>query len=163
MKKTYAKILSPTSISTTPPKSAIVDGKLIVGKLPEDYLASIEFYPYEEQSQPEVQTGYHLEERYEHIDGKTVKTWVQVEDPPVVEPTKVYSKVKILLAAQEAGFIDPLIDFIESNRTIEYIWNASNTIEDNELLSQYIESIGTALGKTEKEIFTFLNTYCLAD
>jgi len=159
----YAKILSPTSISTTPPKSAIINGKLIIGQLPKDYLASIQFYPYEEQPQPDVQEGYHLEPRYEHIEGKTVKTWTEVQDTPIVEPTNLYSKLKILLASQQAGFDDELIAFFDAEPKVKMIWDASNVIEDNELLEKYLPIIGQALNKTPEEIKTFLNENCVVD
>ena len=83
-------------------------------------------------------------------------------DGPVQGPTQ-YSKLKILLAAQNAGFADALIGFIEGNKMVELIWNASNTIEDNALLGQYISAISQAIGKTEEEIKAFLDEYCIAD
>lgn len=77
-------------------------------------------------------------------------------------PTQ-YSKLKILVAARDAGFIGDLISFIEGDKTVEFIWNASNVIEDNELLSDYMPSIAQALGKSESNIRAFLETYCVAD
>lgn len=76
---------------------------------------------------------------------------------------KQYSKVKILLAAQEAGFVESLIEFIESDKTIEFIWNASNVIEDNELLANYMPVIGQVLGKNEEQVRAFLDENCLVD
>lgn len=100
----------------------------------------------------------------------TNRTYVET-DIPVDKPIKEYlndgpiqySKVKILLAARDAGFVDSLIGLIESNKTLEYIWNASNVIEDNELLADYLPLIGIALGKTESEIRTFLDDNCVVD
>ena len=93
-----------------------------------------------------------------------VQYWVSVEDPPAPpEPTKVYSKLKILMAADEAGFADALMDMIEADRKTKYIWDASNTIEDNALLQSYLPGIAQALGKTERELKAFLDTYCIAD
>lgn len=94
--------------------------------------------------------------------GRTyVETDIPVETKP--EGPAQYSKVKILLAAQEAGFITDLISFIESDKTIEYIWNASNVIEDNALLANYLPSIAEALNKTAEEIKAFLDENCIAD
>lgn len=93
-----------------------------------------------------------------------VQYWVSVEDPLAPpEPTKVYSKLKILMAADEAGFADALMDMIEADRKTKYIWDASNTIEDNALLQAYLPGIAEALGKTERELKAFLDTYCIAD
>ena len=83
--------------------------------------------------------------------------------PEYIGGPKQYSKVKIILAAQEAGFVEQLIGFIESDKTIEFIWNASNVIEDNELLANYLPSIATALGKTEEAVKAFLDQFCVAD
>lgn len=91
------------------------------------------------------------------------ETDIPVENSYIPKGPKQYSKLKILMAAREAGFVDLLIGFIESDKSIEYIWNASNVIEDNELLAAYISAIGTALGKTEQEVRAFLDAYCVAD
>ena len=110
--------------------------------------------------------GHHYEKRYSPPDSNDliVQYWISVEDPPAPPPpAKVYSKLKILMAAEEAGFSDQLIDMLESDRKISYIWNASNTIEDNALLRAYVPDIATALGKTEQEIMAFLDEYCQVD
>lgn len=83
-------------------------------------------------------------------------------DSPVQRPTQ-YSKLKILMCAQKAGFDQALIGFIEGNKTVELIWNASNTIEDNELLENYIAAVSAAIGKSEEEIRAFLDENCIAD
>lgn len=90
-----------------------------------------------------------------------VETTIPVDEKP--EGPTQYSKLKILMAAQEAGFADALIGFIEGNKMVELIWNASNTIEDNALLANYISDIAQALGKTEAEVKAFLNEHCIAD
>lgn len=93
-----------------------------------------------------------------------VQYWVSVENPPAPpEPIKVYSKLKILMAADEAGFADALMDMIEADRKTKYIWDASNTIEDNALLQAYLPGIAQALGKTERELKAFLDQYCVAE
>lgn len=90
-----------------------------------------------------------------------VETTIPVDEKPK-GPTQ-YSKLKILMVAQEAGFADALIGFIEGNKMVELIWNASNTIEDNALLANYISDIAQALGKTEAEVKAFLDEHCIAD
>lgn len=81
----------------------------------------------------------------------------------VVSQPKSYSKLKILLAAQQAGMDTAFIGLLESNTTLKYIWDASNTIEDNELLDQYLPTIGQAIEKTPDEIKAFLDENCVAD
>lgn len=90
-----------------------------------------------------------------------VETDIPVETKP--EGPVQYSKVKILLAAQEAGFATDLITLIKSDPMLECIWNASNVIEDNELLAGYLPLIGAALGKTKSEIRAFLDDNCIVD
>jgi len=90
-----------------------------------------------------------------------VETDIPVETKP--EGPAQYSKVKILLAAQEAGFATDLIALIKSDPMLECIWNASNVIEDNALLAQYLPIIATALNKSEQEVKVFLDDYCIAD
>lgn len=93
------------------------------------------------------------------------RTYVETDipvDSALQGPTQ-YSKLKILMAAQEAGFAEALIGFIESNKTIEYIWNASNVIEDNALLAAYLPAIAQALDRDEAAVKAFLDAYCIVD
>lgn len=90
-------------------------------------------------------SGGHIEERYTALP----------ENP------KLYSKLKILLAAQNAGMGDAFVALLQSNVMLKLIWDASNVIEDNELFEQYLPDIATALGKTEEEIRSFLDENCV--
>lgn len=163
----YAQYISETQINTTLPKKGCdAQGRLVIGNLINrpDVLALLKFYPLVEEPHQDPQDGYHLEPRYREDDNTVVKYYIEVEDPPAPpEPTKVYSKLKILMAADEAGFADALMDMIEADRKTKYIWDASNTIEDNELLESYLPSISESLGKTEEEIKAFLDEHCIAD
>lgn len=164
----YAQYISETQINTTLPKKGYDEqGRLVVGDLRNrpDVLALMKFYPLIEEPVPsEIVDGHHYEMRYRQEDSTVIKYWISVEDPPAPpEPAKSYSKIKILLAAQNAGFIDSLVEFIESDKTVELIWNASNTIENNELFKQYLPLISQSLGKTESEVLAFLDEYCVAD
>lgn len=164
MTQIYVKVLSETNISTDVPKTAIIDGKFACGRLPESYLNSIGFYRLVEQDPPEVvEDGYHLEKRYAVVENEAVQSWVAVENDPETEPVKQYSKLKILLAAQNAGMGDAFIGLLQSNLTLKLIWDASNTIEDNELLDQYLPSIAEALEKTPEELKAFLDANCAVD
>lgn len=164
----YAKFISETTINTTIPKSGHdAQGRLVTGNLLNrpDVLALSGYYPVFEEEMPSEQIeGYHYEKRYYPPENnQIVQHWVSVEDPPAPpEPVKVYSKLKILLAADQAGIADPLMDFIESDRKLKYIWDASNTIEDNALLQAYIPTIASVLSKTEQEVYAFLDN-CIAD
>ena len=168
MKQEYAKYINETTLNYYIPTSLDYNGVHYIGDLTRypEVLSAFNIFPIENADQDAVvpEQGYHIEERYALSNYTIIRSYVSVADPPAPpEPTKVYSKLKILMAAKQAGFLDPLIDLIESDREISYIWNASNTIEDNELLSAYIPAIGQALSKTESEIREFLNENCISD
>lgn len=42
----YAKIINEYTIDLDVPKKAVIDGSLVTGELPGDYLKSIGFYPF---------------------------------------------------------------------------------------------------------------------
>lgn len=163
----YARYISETRIDTSIPKKGYdAQGNLVIGNLLNrpDVLALLRVYPLTEEPHQDPQEGYHLEARYREGDNSVVMYYVEVENPPAPpEPVKVYSKLKILIAADEAGFADQLMDMIESDRKTKYIWDASNTIEDNELLATYLPSVAEAIGKTEEEVKAFLDEHCVAD
>ena len=100
---------------------------------------------------------------YDPEDAHREYTETNIPVDEVPEGPTQYSKLKILMAARTAGFIDALIAFIESDKTVEYIWNASNVIEDNELLAAYIPAIAQALGKEETAVKAFLDENCTAE
>lgn len=163
---THARLLSETAIDRNEPRSAVVGDRLLRGQLPVDVLASLGYYPVDESTQPTVPaTGFHNEPRYAYDNPSSpssiVRTWAEVEDPPA--PPAVYSKLKILLAAREAGFLTALISMIEADPETKWIWDASNTIEDNELLAAYLPDIAQALGRTTAELKAFLDENCLAE
>ena len=108
----------------------------------------------------ELPSANYYETLYEVSEDGT-KLFQSFYVPP--QAPRTFSKLKILKAAKTADFLTQLISFIESNLEISYIWNASNVIEDNEMFYEYLPSIATALNKTEEEVLSFLNTYCIAD
>lgn len=166
----YAKYISETTIDTNIPKHGRdAHGRLVTGDLTNrpDVLALLDYYPVVEAEIPSEQIeGYHYEKRYAPPDSndEIVQYWVSIEDPPAPpEPVKVYSKLKILMAADQAGLADPLMDLIESDRKLKYIWDASNTVEDNAILKAYMPQVASALSKTANEVYAFLDAYCTAD
>lgn len=104
---TYAHIITPSSISTTPPRSAIINGAQVVGELPEPYLNSQGWYRLETTPAPETQDGYHAEPRYtydsEEAPTRILQTWEVVQDPP--PPPRVFSKLKMKGAIATAGLL----------------------------------------------------------
>lgn len=128
------------------------------GEYTDEVLRKMKFYPIETigENTGNCRMSYTLvdDEKGGHMEERFI--------PMPKEPSK-YSKLKILLAAQQAGMDTAFIGLLESNTTLKYIWDASNTIEDNELLDQYLPTIGQAIGKTPDEIKAFLDENCIAD
>ena len=163
----YARIIDEFTIDTVVPREAYdSQGRLVVGDLTTkpELLKTLDFYPLEE-AHDVIPDGYHAVMHYtfDSQNEKIVQTAEMVKDPD--PPPASYSKLKILMAAQTADppFINTLISFLESSPTIKYIWDASNTIEDNELLGQYLPDVAQALGKTVDEVKAFLDSNCVAD
>ena len=130
------------------------------GEYTDEVLRKLKFYPIETIGENtgncrvsytlvNDENGGHIEETYT-IDESSVQV-------------AQYSKLKILLAAQQAGFIEALVQFLNADLATKMIWDASNVIEDNELLAAYIPSIAEALNKTPEEIKTFLDENCIAE
>ena len=65
---TYAKLINESTIDINPPRRAIIDGHVVTGELPLDYLMSIGFYLLEKIDKPEYdppEENCHWESRYE--------------------------------------------------------------------------------------------------
>lgn len=98
----YAKLLSPTSVSFAVPKSAKIDGKMVMGTLPKDYLNSIGFYEFVEVPMPEPEEGYHYELRYEQQFDIIVEVWTKVVNPePPPAPVRCWTPLSIKRACKE--------------------------------------------------------------
>ena len=80
----YAKFISETSVNLNPPRSATINGRVVTGELPADYLATLDFLPFSAEPFPseDAPDGKHWEARYA-TDGATVtESWIAVENPP---------------------------------------------------------------------------------
>lgn len=163
----YARYIDECTIDEDVPREAYDPlGRLVVGDLTTkpELLVQFNFFPLIESEEPEAQEGCHVEKRYAPGENQVIQTWVQVQDPiPPSPPPTQYSKLKILLEAQNAGMGEAFVGLLQSNSMLKMIWDASNTIEDNELLDQYLPSIAEALGKTTDEIKAFLDENCAVD
>lgn len=163
----YARYIDEYTIDEDVPREAYDSlGRLVVGDLTTkpELLVQFNFFPLIESEEPEAQEGCHVEKRYAPGENQVIQTWVQVQDPiPPPPPPTQYSKLKILLAAQNADMADAFVEVLQSNTMLKLIWDASNTIEDNSLLDQYLPDIATALERTPEQLKQFLDDYCIAD
>lgn len=160
----YARYIDEYTIDEDVPREAYDSlGRLVVGDLTTkpELLAPLQFFPLVESEEPAADEGCHVEKRYAPGENQVIQTWVQVQDP--ISPPTQYSKLKILLAAQNAGMGEVFVGLLQSNATLKLIWDASNVIEDNELLDQYLPDIATALDRTTDEIKAFLEENCVVD
>lgn len=163
----YAKYIDEFTIDENVPREAYDSlGRLVVGDLTTkpELLVQFNFFPLIESEEPEAHEGCHVEKRYAPGENQVIQTWVQVQDPlPPEPPPTQYSKLKILLAAQNAGMGEAFVSILQSNSMLKLIWDASNTIEDNSLLDQYLPDIAEALDKTPEELKAFLDANCVVD
>ena len=163
----YVKYINEFTIDENVPREAYDTlGRLVVGDLTTkpELLVQFEFFPLIESEEPEAEEGCHVEKRYAPGENQVIQTWVQIQDPvPPEPPPTQYSKLKILLSLQDTGMGEDFVNLLQSNIMLKMIWDASNTIEDNELLDQYLPTIGQAIGKTPEEIKAFLDENCTID
>lgn len=154
MNNRYGKFLTETTTDTT---------EVVTTTSNEIYTDSVlraqNFYPIISDEEPP--TARLWESRFTLVnddDGGHIE-----EKYVVLQEIKSYSKLKILMAAQQSEMLSAFINLLETNTMLKLIWDASNTIEDNELLDQYLPTIGQAIGKTQEEIKEFLDDNCVVD
>lgn len=133
----YAHLISATSISTNPPREAVIDGAQVVGELPESYLNSIGWYRLEETPAPEPREGYHFEARYAYDSAeaptRVVRSWAEVQDPP--PPPRVFSKLKLKGAIATAGLL-PAFKEMLSGMEVAPGYTAKEAFDDAVNLSE---------------------------
>lgn len=161
----YAHLISQTTISTNPPRQAVIDGRYVTGELPEPYLNSLGWYRLDELPGPNPRDGYHLEPRYAYDSDETptaiVQSWVEVEDPPA--PPRVFSKLKIIEKADELGLATELIEMLRGNALLYEKWSAAvNLREDNASFASGLALVKQATGLTDEQIAGILDA-CVAD
>ena len=162
---TYAKLISATQIDRNAPRSAVINGALVVGQLPEPYLNSQGWYRLETTPAPDTQDCYHAEARYAYDSDEAptaiVQSCVEVEDPP--PPPRVFSKLKIIEKADEIGLATELIEMLRGNALLYEKWSAAvNLREDNASFASGLALVKTATGLTDEQIAGILDA-CVAD
>lgn len=147
----YAKLVSETEIDANPPRYAVIDGNAVCGELPADYLATLGFLPYDEKQMPEPVAGYHFEARYAVQDGRVVRNWAQVQDPP--PGPRSLSKVKLMRALKARSLWLSVKAFIEASEDYADEWALSTTLdEDNALIVSAVAALKVSLGLTDGQV-----------
>ncbi len=158
----YAHLINPTTISTNPPRSAIIDGRSVTGELPEAYLNSQNWYRLDELPGPNPRDGYHLEPRYAYDDAesptKIVQSWVEVEDPP--PPPRVFSKLKLKMALAQARLLQQFLAVLQGVELVEgsgymasdAFADAVNLSEANDGFKAAVKAAKDNLGLTDEEV-----------
>lgn len=133
----YAHLINQTTISTNPPRSAIIDGRSVTGELPEAYYNSQKWYRLTETPAPETQDGYHAEPRYaydsEEAPTTIVQSWEVVQDAP--PPPRVFSKLKLKGAIATAGLL-PAFKEMLSGMEVAPGYTAKEAFDDAVNLSE---------------------------
>ena len=158
----YAHLISQTTISTNPPRSAVIDGAQVVGDLPEPYLNSQGWYRLETTPAPEAQDGYHAEPRYAYDNDEAptriVQSWEVVQDAP--PPPRVFSKLKLKMALAQAGLLQQFLAVLQGVELIEgsgymasdAFADAVNLSEANDGFKAAVKAAKDALGVTDKDV-----------
>lgn len=162
---TYAYLINQTTISTNPPRRAMIDGRAVAGELPAEYLATLGYYPLDESAPaPSPRDGYHAEPRYTYDDAETptciVQSWAEVQDPPPAP--RVFSKLKLELKLLDEGLLSAVDAFIDSQTItgasgstmpMRRAYDTAITFrEDNVLFKPTLEAVRTSLGITPEKV-----------
>lgn len=160
----YAKLITPSSISTNPPREATIDGAQVVGELPEPYLNSQGWYRLETTPAPETQDGYHAEARYAYDSAETptriVQSWEVVQDPP--PPPRTISKFKLKLAIAQAGLLSQFTSLLSQVEVAPgYMGDAAfadavTLDEDNPKFAAAVQLVKQQFGLTDEQVEAIL-------
>lgn len=154
----FARIIDQTRIDTDTPRSAIIDGALVVGDLPETYLASIGWYRLAETPAPAPREGYHFEARFAYDSDETptviVQTWEEVADPP--PPPRSLSKRRLYRALSAAGIWEPVKVYMESVGAWTDFDLATTLDEDDPLIVAAVAALKQSLGLSDAEVEAIL-------
>ncbi|MBR1589439.1 MAG: hypothetical protein IJ658_14085 [Kiritimatiellae bacterium] len=161
----YAHLITPSTISTNPPRSAIIDGAQVVGELPESYLNSQRWYRLETTPAPETQDGYHAEARYAYDSDETptriVQSWEVVQDAP--PPPRTISKFKLKLEIARRGLL-PAFEQLLAGFEVAPGYPATDAFsdavtldEDNADFEQAVEAVKKTLGITAEQVEEILS------
>lgn len=156
----FAHLIDQTTISTNPPRSAVIDGCFVTGELPESYYNSQRWYRLMETPMPDTQDGYHAEPRYaydsEEKPTRIVQSWEVVQDPP--PPPRVFSKFKLKMAIANEGFLPQFTSLISQVEVApgyigdEAFRDAVTLDEDNQKFKDAVRLAKTALGITDEDV-----------
>lgn len=157
---THAKLISSTQIDRNPPRSAMIGGALVVGQLPDDYLATLGYHPLTETAPSEPRTGYHNEARYEAVldsDDNVVgiaQSWVEVENPP--PPPRSLSKRKLMNALKAANLWTSVKSYMEANDVWDDFAMATTLDEDESLVQTAIGALKASIPLTDEQVESIL-------
>jgi len=157
---TCAKLISTTAIDRNPPRRATINGALVVGNLPADYLATLGFYTLDE-SAPKPQDapdGRHYEPRYACDDAgapaRVVRSWALVADPP--PPPVDYSKRKLYRVFLGRGVWPQVKAWMEVQGVWED-WEYATTLQsDDPFMASAIPQIQRLMGLADGEMAEIL-------
>lgn len=156
---TYAHLIDQTTISTNPPRSAVIGGAQVKGELPEPYLNSQGWYRLDTTPAPEPEDGYHAEPRYAYDDAETptriVQSWEVVQDPP--PPPRVFSKLCLVAALMDAGYWTQVKAFIEAQGLMDLYLAAQTFREDDAHFAPALAALRQMLGVTDEEVEKILS------
>ena len=163
----YAKLINDRVINRTPPRSAYIDGNLVTGELPADYLATLYFYPFFETEKPSdpPDEGKHWEQRFAHEDEEGYDTvvikdsWIQVDDP--APSPRTFSKLRIVAALMQEGVWEQVKAFIEAQGLYDLFIAAQDFSEDNQDFNNGKMALQQLLGWDDEKVERILENAIL--
>ena len=154
----YAKYISETYIDESIPTKYKWNGQWICGDLTlyPEIMAELGMQEYDDSAEyPEVPEGYHAEERYAIVDNVIVKSYIVVEDPPVILNRSI-SKRKLMNNLKELNLWTQVKAFMEQYGYLED-WETSTTLDEQDILMQgAIQAVQQMAGLTDEEINNLL-------
>ena len=155
MKK--AKYISRYAIDENVPRKSVVNGRVVSGDLPEDYLRSIGFLDVVDDDEPEegAGDGRHWEKRYSVDGGVIVVSYESVPDPS--PPPRSLSKRKLYRALLSAGLWGQVESYMKSNGVWED-WEFATTLdEDDPLIVSAVSALESSLGLSHEQVSSLMD------
>lgn len=154
--KEYAKYLNETTLSHKIPTIADFEGVHYQGDLTTrpDILSTLNIFPVENDPEyptpSEPEPGYHLEERYAQSEGKILRHFITVQDPP---RNLSLSKRKLMLNLKALGIWEQVKQFMQTTNDYWDNWEASTTLdEQEEMMQAAVQALKTAFQMSDEQV-----------
>lgn len=150
----YAKFINETTIDRNPPRRATINGREVRGELPADYLATLDYFPFESAPFPteDAPEGKHWEERYTQGEGTVTSAWVAVDNPPPsVAPYDSAMESHLRSEREARGYTTREPDVYLNSQVPRWAQDARDWIAHRDAVMLYALDIINAVQSGERE------------